>query len=114
MMAVRHAGWPLVLALALAMMPGNACADPDCDWRWNGSPNCDRKDYSLLHYWAPSLYVARGYIHRSYLDQYPPGPPAAIAPTYEISKHRCPSIPPAASSPYNDPTQYYGRPIAPP
>jgi hypothetical protein len=109
------AGWVLVLGLAA---PGSVLAGPffgDWSWGWRPAPDCQRRgDYSPMHYWTPGYYEVRSYAHPKNLDQFPPGPAAGIAPSYEFNKAGCQSISPAPSSPYADPTSYYGRPIAPP
>ena len=103
----------LVLCLALLVAP-TALADPDSAWPWHSRRDCPRGNYSLLHYWAPSLYQVRACLHPSYLDQYPPGPFPPVPPSFELTKYKCPSIPPSPSAPYADPAGYYGRPVAPP
>jgi hypothetical protein len=87
-------------ATALAGPEDSGCNRRDCD---------KHGDYSILHYWWPELYRARGYIHPAQLDQYPPGPEPAVTPTYNYYRYRCPYIPPTPTSPYSDPAGYYGR-----
>lgn len=92
----------LILSMAL-LMPSTLLAGPKC------KGDCPRSEYSRLHYWTPTLFLVRAYIHPSNLDQYAPGPAACIAPTYEFRKHRCPTAPAMPTSPYADPAAYYGR-----
>ncbi len=103
--------WGLAL-LTGGLIAGTALAGPeDCGWRGR---DCPRSDYSILHYWWPELYRARAYVHPSNLDQYPPGPSPSVAPSYEVNRYRCPSIPAMPSSPYADPAAYYGRSLTAP
>ena len=92
----------LVLSVAL-LMPGSLLAGP------KGKEDCVRSEYTRLHYWAPTLFLVRAYIHPSILDQYPPGPAACIAPSFEFTKHKCPTAPPTPTSPYANPAGYYAR-----
>ena len=103
----------LVLCVTLLTAP-TALADPDSTWPWHSRRDCPRGNYSLLHYWAPSLYQVRACLHPSYLDQYPPGPFPPVPPSFELTKYKCPSIPPSPSAPYADPAGYYGPAVAPP
>jgi hypothetical protein len=95
-------------ALALSVMmltPASLLAGPDC-----ASGDCQRSDYSRLHYWTPTLFMVRAYIHPSNLDQYPPGPMSVSIPaTFDTTKYRCPTAPAMPSTPYADPAGYYGR-----
>ena len=92
----------LVLTVSL-LTPGSLLAGPKCQ------DDCPRNEYTRLHYWAPTLFLVRAYIHPSNLDQYPPGPAACITPMFEFTKQRCPSAPPTPTSPYAAPAGYYGR-----
>ena len=103
----------LVLCLMLLAAP-ITLADSDSGWFWHSRRDCPRGDYSLLHYWAPSLYQVRACVRPSYLDQYPPGPFPPVPASFDVNKYRCRSIPPIPMAPYADPTSYYGRPVAPP
>jgi hypothetical protein len=116
-MAGKHARWWTALMVLLGLLvPSNVLAGPyigDWSWCWHPAPDCPRGEYSWLHYWAPTLYRVRDCVHPSNLDQYPPGPFPPVAPSYEISKYGCRCLPAMPSSPYADPTSYYGRPVAP-
>ena len=92
----------LVLSVTL-LMPGIVMAGPKCEG------DCPRSEYARLHYWAPTLFLVRAYVHPSNLDQYPPGPAGCIAPSYEFTKQKCPTTPAMPTSPYADPAGYYGR-----
>jgi hypothetical protein len=111
-------GWRLAWVLLLGLLaPPAALAGPyfgEWGWLWHPSRNCDRGVYSPCHYWTPEAYYLRMYCRPSNLDQYPPGPYPPVAPTYEFYRYCCPSIPAAPSTPYGNPTGYYGREIAPP
>ena len=106
----KHATWRTALALCLGLLPGTLCAgDLGLGWPWHRSPDCPRSEYSVLHYWMPTLFKARAQIHPAYLDQYPPGPAEPIAPMFEVGRRRCPTLPPMPTAPYADPASYYGR-----
>ena len=112
-MVAKHRVWQLMLALVL-LTPGLTFAGPECEGQGAGSAACPRSDYSILHYWAPSLFQARAQLHNaSRLDQYPPGPSPSVSPSYEFNRYKCPSIPPTPSSPYADPAGYFGRTVTP-
>lgn len=121
-MANTQGRWRLAGLLVLGLgcwlaAPSPAQAGPyfgEWGWAWHAAKECCRGNYSPLHYWAPDVYKARAWVHPSHLDQYPPGPCPPVPPTFEFTEHRCPSIPPTPTSPYADPTAYYGRPVAPP
>jgi hypothetical protein len=93
----------------LFLAPGFALAEPECSDVHQRRRDCPRSEYCPLHYWAPSLYQVRAYLHPSNLDQYPPGPSAPIENNLELNRYKCRAIPPAPSSPYADPASYYGR-----
>jgi hypothetical protein len=100
------AAWVLSVTL---LTPASLLAGPECK-----PGECPPNDYSRLHYWTPTMYVLRAYIHPSNLDQYAPGPSANIAPTFDTTKYRCPTAPAMPSSPYADPAAYFGRmPVTP-
>jgi hypothetical protein len=117
-MSGMRCGWRLACVVSLGLLaPSPALAGPyfgDWSWLWQPSPNCDRGVYSPLHYWAPEAYRVRQYCRPSNLDQYPPGPTPPVPPSFEYQKYCCPSAPAVPSSPYANPTAYYGREIAPP
>jgi hypothetical protein len=117
-MSGNRGRWRLLLGLLLGLLlPSVAQAGPffgDWGWLWHRPHDCDRGVYSPAHYWAPSWYYARAHFHPSNLDQYPPGPFPPVPATFAFQRYRCPSTPPAPSSPYADPTGFYGRPVAPP
>jgi hypothetical protein len=115
-MAGKRGGRRAIGVLLLALLaPGTAAAGPYFgEWGWWYHPkDCPRGWYSPLHYWAAELYRARACLRPPNLDQYPPGPCQPVAPSFDISRHRCPATFPAPSSPYADPAAYYGRPILP-
>jgi hypothetical protein len=117
MIVKRARQWMVLTVMMSLLAPASALAGPyfgEWGWFWQPGPNCDRGVYSPLHYWAPTVYWVRDYCRPSNLDQYPPGPNPPIAPSYEFQRYCCPSTPPAPSSPYANPTAYYGREIAPP
>jgi hypothetical protein len=101
--------------LGLLLTPGMADAGPYFgDWTWFGhSVERPDGDYSPLHYWTPSAYELRSFVHPVSLDQFPPGPSPSVPPSYDVNRYRTRGIPPAPSAPYADPEGYYGRPIAP-
>ncbi|HZZ78618.1 MAG TPA: hypothetical protein VFE62_08870 [Gemmataceae bacterium] len=104
-MTVKYS-WALLILMAFS---GFASAqDGRCDH--NG---CPHGIYPIGHYWWPTYYRLRGWVHPSYLDRYPPGPFPPIPPTFEDHRYRCASIPPAPTSAYANPTAYFGRPLAP-
>jgi hypothetical protein len=116
-MRSKRGGWraPVVLWIGL-LAPGTALAGPylgDWGWCWHQDRDCARGEYSPLHYWTPGLYKVRAYVHPSNLDQYPPGPSPSVPASFETTRYRCRSIPPTPSSPYADPTGYYGRQVLP-
>src|SRR5271163_1612609 len=117
-MAGKHRGWRTALVLMVGLLlPSQALAGPYLgEWScwWRPAPDCPRGEYSPHHYWAPTWYVFRSCVRPSNLDQYPPGPYPPIGPTFDTQKYPCVSTPPAPSSPYADPSRYYGRPITPP
>lgn len=114
-MTDRHRRWRTALLLGLALVtPGIALADPDGGWLPHSRRDCPRTEYSLLHYWAPSLYQVRACLRPSDLDQYPPGPFPPVPATFDVNKYKCRTIPPIPSAPYADPASYYGRAVAPP
>jgi|ERR1043165_630784 hypothetical protein len=117
-MARKHAGAYTALVITLALLlPGTALAGPyfgDWGWCWHPAPDCPRRVYSPLHYWAPCLYQVRACVHPSTVDQYPPGPCPAVAPNFYFDPYRCRTTLPAPTAPYADPAGYYGRPVAPP
>ena len=107
-------GWRTAWALCLGLLAsGAALAGPEGGVCWQRWSDCPRSEYSPLHYWAPSLYPWRALVHPSNLDQYPPGPAPAVAPSFDVNRYRCRSIPPTATAPYADPAAYYGLPTAP-
>jgi hypothetical protein len=107
-MVGKQGGWRTLSVLFLATLAQTvAFAGPDCR-------DCPRSDYPRLHYWAPTLFLVRAYVHPSNLDQYPPGPCPYVPPSYEITKYKCRTIPPTPTAPYADPASYYGRPTSPP
>jgi hypothetical protein len=94
----------LIVSLTL-LTPASLLGGPE----WN-SRDCPRSEYSRLHYWTPTVYMVRAYIHPSNLDQYPPGPSSVyIPPTFETMRYRCPTAPAGPTTPYADPAGYYGR-----
>jgi hypothetical protein len=102
-----------VVVLALAA-PARAQAGPylgDWGWCWHPARDCPRGQYSWLHYWAPELYQIRACVCPSNLDQYPPGPYPPVLPSFEYTGYRCQVGPAAPTSPYANPTAYYGRPL---
>jgi hypothetical protein len=108
--------WMAIVVLMGLLCPSAAFAGPflgDWGWCWWPGRDCPTGQYSPLHYWAPELYQARACLCPSNLDQYPPGPFPPVLPTYQFIKYCCPSSPPMPSSPYADPTAYYGLPIVP-
>lgn len=114
-MAKRMGWWSVVVMIGL-MMPGAALAGPyfgDWGWCWHPARDCPRRDYSPLHYWAPTWYQVRAQVHPVNFDQYPPGPNACIPATIDYNRYPCRAILPAPSAPYADPAAYYGMPLAP-
>jgi hypothetical protein len=114
-MAGKYKHWWIAMALAL-LVPSSAWAGPffgDWGWCWNPAPDCPRSQYSRWHWWAPTAFYVRMYLHPTSLDEFPPGPSPSVPPTYIIGKSCCITIPSAPTTPYADPTGYYGRPIAP-
>jgi hypothetical protein len=117
-MAGKRGRWRTALVLGLVLLvPTGASAGPYFgEWGliWHEAKNCPRGVYSPLHYWAPALYYARYFLHPSNLDQYSPGPTPSPPVQFEDFRFPCRSLPPRPTSPYADPTAYYGRPLAPP
>lgn len=112
-MAGKHARWWTVLMLSMTLLPGVASAGPflgDWGWCWCQGRDCPRGEYSPHHYWNTEFYRARAFVRPSNLDQYPPGPYPPVTPTFDFTKYRCPSTPPAPTAPYADPAGYYGSP----
>jgi hypothetical protein len=106
----------LVLLVGL-LAPSPVLAGPFIgEWScwWRPAPDCPRGEYSHLHYWAPTVYKVRACVHPSMLDQYPPGPYPPVPLTYEFRKYCCPAGPGAPTTPYADPTGYYGRQVTGP
>jgi hypothetical protein len=116
-MAGKDARWLAAWVLLLGLLaPRTARAGPyigDWGWCWHPAPECERGEYSWLHYWAPDLYKVRAWVRPSNLDQYPPGPCPPIPPTYQFTTNRCLSTPPAPTAPYADPAAYYGQQASP-
>ena len=107
--------WRSALVLSLALLvPQIALADPDEVGPRIRLADRPRSDYSILHYWAPTLYQVRACVRPSYLDQYPPGPSPSVPATVEFNHYKTRAIPPYPSSPYANPASYYGRAISPP
>jgi len=104
--------WRSAAALLVALMaPALALGQPECDGARHGRRDCPRTEYSPLHYWTPALYQVRACIRPSNLDQYPPGVPTPVM--IDMTKSRCRTLPPMATSPYADPAAYFGRPVVP-
>src|SRR4051794_25819719 len=104
--------WAALGLLLLLLAPSPATAGPflgSWSW-WQPCRDCPRGEYSPLHYWAPNLFRARAVVHPSNLDQYPPGPCPEAPAGYQFTRYPCPAIPPTPTTPYADPTGYYGRP----
>ena len=79
----------LILAATL-LTPGSLLAGPECK-----SGDCPRNEYPRLHYWAPTFYLLRAYLHPTSLDQFPPGPMSVcVPPSFDTVRFRCPSTPP--------------------
>ena len=111
MVATRKNLWLTAAIMLVFAAPTVALAQEDCKGPWLGRRDCPRSEYSPLHYWAPGLYQVRAWVHPSNLDQYPPGVPAPV--NMEVTKSRCRTLPPMATSPYADPFAYFGRTMAP-
>ena len=111
-------GWRMFMVLLLSLtLPGAALAGPflgDWGWCWHPSRDCPHGSYSPWHYWAPTAYRVRSWVHPSHLDQYAPGPYPGVAPSFDVQKYNCRSTPPAPTAPYADPPGYYQRPTTPP
>jgi hypothetical protein len=107
-----------ILAIAVvglvSVAPGLALAEGECASTGHGRRDCPRSEYSIHHYWAPTLYQVRACIRPSYLDEYPPGPAEPVPASIDYTRYRCRTTPSTPSSPYADPASYYGRPITPP
>lgn len=109
-MAGIRARWWLAATLLLALVPLPVSAGPylgEWSWCWHPARECSRGEYSPLHYWAPTLYKVRACVHPSSVDEYPPGPCPPVDPSFLAYKSPCQSAPPAAPTPYADPSGYY-------
>jgi hypothetical protein len=117
-MAGKNGRWCAALVLLLGLLaPSPVLAGPyfgDWGWCWHQSAGCPRGDYCPLHYWMPTIYRVRGWVHPSNLDQYPAGPSPAVAATYLFDRSGCIAKSPAPTFPYADPSGYYGVPTTPP
>jgi hypothetical protein len=109
-MARRHGSWLAALVLATGLLlPAGLKAGPmlqallDCD------PDCPPGYYQRLHYWIPLYYQLRHYCHPVNLNQYPPGPCPAVAPSYQMQRFPCPYQHLSPTAPYSDPAGYFGR-----
>jgi hypothetical protein len=113
-MAGKIRRWRNAFVLSVVMLaPSSAFASDWSDyfWWWPAPRFARGGDYSPLHYWVPETYYIREYVRPSNLDQYPAGPTPSVAPSYEVYRYCSPTIPPAPSSPYANPTAYYGRSV---
>lgn len=104
----------LLTGMALLAACTTGRAEESCGPRCSKSRACPRPEYTRLHYWTPTLFVVRSHIHPSRLDQYPPGPIPCMPALVEVTRYRCPAVPPMPSSPYADPASYYARPVLTP
>jgi hypothetical protein len=116
-MAERHGRLLTALVLwTVLLAPATALAGPylgEWGWCWHPARDCPRGEYCPLHYWLPELYKVRANVHPSNLDQYPSGPCPAVPPAFQTINYRCRTIPPTPTTPYADPTGYYGRVLVP-
>jgi hypothetical protein len=116
-MAGKHGcRWTVLVLLFSLLIPGTVFAGPffgDWGWLWHPAHDEPHGVYSPLHYWAPYTYKTRALVHPSKLDQYPPGPTPPVPPSFEFQKYHYRMQPPMPSSPYANPSGYYGRPIVP-
>jgi hypothetical protein len=113
----KHLGWFVAGLVGMCLLPAQARAGPffgEWGWFWHDGRCCQRGQYSPLHYWTPELYYVRANCRPSNLDQYPPGPNPPVQPTYQYQVYPCRYTTPAPTTPYADPTGYYGREVAPP
>lgn len=107
----RHGCFPAAAVVIALLTPALSWAGPylgEWGWCWHRAKDCPRGAYSPLHYWAPELYKIRANVHPSNLNQFPPGPYPAVAPTFQTTKFPCPIAPPMVPTPYQDPAGYYG------
>jgi len=116
MAGMHRCRWVGLVILMGGLVVSPATAGPyfgEWSWCWRPGPECSRGDYSRLHYWAPEIYKVRACLFPSHVDQYPPGTCPPVTASSVILKSPCQSTPSAPTSPYADPDNYYGIPIAP-
>jgi len=101
----------LALTVSSVAQAGPFLGEWSCFWR--PARYCPKGCYSPAHYWIPECYVLRSCFCPSNLDQYPPGPSPSPPLRIERICYPCQTLPPMPSSPYADPTAYYGRPLIP-
>jgi hypothetical protein len=99
------------ITLALAMTLGSMASAGPFFGDWCPPHDCPPGDYCSLHFMLPGYYRLRACVHSSNVDQYPDG--VCISGSSEMTKLPCRTQPPMPSSPYADPSAYYGRPMTP-